>query len=323
MQSTKIKINIYSFSSLLMMAICLLYQAFGAEVAPDKDEARGAPTIQIWVPTGIVGDDYWIYLNGHLLIIPPNRVANWTGKETILESGKDGWEIWSRKGFELKMHNENYDNLINYLNSGSEERLHLFQKVELTVPPGSNTIEMANLTEGSRKNPGTTSSFPFVISRKYVVDVEQGPPARVYIAPPSDWSPAKQFPAVHAVLGRPDIEYLAQLSQHFTDDLPIVLALWKVFIASKGHLDGVVVLELPLAQGGAREFNADQICRIAKRVLEEHSNFPTQKQLEEARKKYPNAASVYIKYEELMKQHNDKFKFLRELAEMKTSAAGH
>ena len=42
-----------------------------AEHAPKPAPAR----LTVWVPSGVVGNNYWIYVNGHIVSAPPSPVG--------------------------------------------------------------------------------------------------------------------------------------------------------------------------------------------------------------------------------------------------------
>jgi len=53
-----------------------------AEVQPNVDDANPEnaadakeDTLKVWVPAGFVGNEYWVYLNGHIVSSPAQRKA--------------------------------------------------------------------------------------------------------------------------------------------------------------------------------------------------------------------------------------------------------
>jgi hypothetical protein len=152
--------------------------------------------LTVWVPSGVVGSDYWIYVNGHIVSAPPHPTSD-AGSGVVAMKSKKGWQIFGQNGLVLKeIHDDGWDRDFSpyALDAESREALHLFQPVELPLSAGKYKIDMAVLLPG----PFYKSSFPFVISAGWEVDVEPGKPKQLYLSVPDAWEQGIVVPAMAA-----------------------------------------------------------------------------------------------------------------------------
>jgi hypothetical protein len=283
-----------------------LTQAAVAQRASRQSPRSAIGNLKIWVPAGMIGDDYWIYVNGHLTSAPPHGPAIPKSKDFLtIQSGyvgsggvmtrRDGWDLWTGDGLALAMRHEEYDNrLIPYINAG--DKLHVFQVVELPLAPETYTIEVALYSPSYSDH--TERSFPFVITRKYVVEVRPGQTTQLYPGVPDDWDSLGFYPA-RAVRGLcnvgaapPDVDELKRLVTQlegivraYMDD-PMVKLLRGLDRPSLSRPKGTVVLDLPPAQGGPRELDATQVRAIAGAISARHA-FPDRSAITECQRRFP------------------------------------
>jgi hypothetical protein len=297
------------------------------EAAPDPEPASGK--LKVWVPAGIIGDDYWIYLDGRIASAPPrgttdpkrrDLVVTQTG--TLSHGTGDGWEIWGRDGMLLRMHHENYDNLISYINStpgvsscslkkagdscpleeASRDGAGMFRAFEISVQPDKYTVEVEILSPGNMhgNTVGSPVTFPFVITRKYVVDVGPRQAPEIYVAVPDGWSETRLSQALMARRLCPqsaappdDIQLQGWLKQYMDD--PVVKGLRGADTSSKG----VVLLDLPAAQGGEREFDGSQVLYIAD-AISARGYLPDHREVQECRELFPQFSRSYAAYDKTL-----------------------
>ena len=133
---------------------------------------------------------------------------------------------------------------------------------------GKYTVEVAYLSQNR-----FYSSFPFAISRKFTAIVGSGQSLDLYIGIPDDWSRveiAKAAKPHNSCANKSgEISYLSQQLDTYLDD-PVVQALTALQESSPSGPDDIVVLKLPPAQGGKREYDSNQIRLMANAVLDDY-----------------------------------------------------
>jgi hypothetical protein len=311
----------------------LLPHANAAQANSNDSDRPEDGRLKIWVPAGIVGDDYWIYLNGSIVRSPPrvptdrrrrDIMTDQTGNQNVGRG--DGWVI-EAQGYRLEIHHEDYDNDFHlpddcdmkrggtgcYLSAASGDTQHLFQAFQLSLPPGKYTVEIAMLpVEQARGNSGY-SSFPFVITRKHVVDVRPDDKTQLDVGVPDDWIDSPRggplLPVFCPDSPYPPNGYYVDRLRGYMDD-PIVKALQYVADESS---QGVVVLHLPQAQGGEREFDGKQITYIADAIAHLYRH-ASHREVEECRSKFPEFAPAYTEYDELISVVDNDIARFRKLA---------
>ncbi len=318
----------------LRYSILLILFFVTAGLSPHTSAAQTGPRsaagkLKIWVPAGMIGDDYWIYLNGRLRSAPPRgpdpRNQNFiTVPLGNVGSGgnqvREGWEIWTAQGSVLRMRHEEYDNrLNNYINSPAGDTLHFFRAVELSLPPEKYTVEILILSRGT--GPGgnySGSSFPFVITRKYVVDVRPGQMAQIYPGVPDAWSDVRAIPAVRAYRVcpggpvAPDVEQLQSWARGYMDD-PVLQTIRGAGASTRARRKGVVVLDLPPEQGGEREFDGGQVGHMLNAVLAQHE-LPNHSDVADCQKRYPQFSQSYAVYDKIISDIDKDIESVRKLA---------
>jgi hypothetical protein len=241
------------------------------------------------VPAGVVGDKYWIYLNGDIVSAPPHATSDPTNHDLVVlgptKGGTKGWEIWTAKGRILKGQYGTWDDSILVNNFSVIRTLHIFQAVKLSLPAGKYVFEVAFLSHGS--------SFPFVITQKTDVDLPQNSLSEYYSGIPDDWSDTPEIEAVPTLCNGsspPDTDQLKNWIKAYTDDKMVTLLRGAV-----SQPEGVVELNLPAEQGGSREFDASQIGYIVDRISYRHRHY-NQRDIADCRRRYPQFSESYAAY---------------------------
>jgi hypothetical protein len=217
----------------------------------------------------------------------------------VAHHNENGWLVRSEKGPVLRMQHER----IFFFESG--DATGLFQLFEISLPPGNYTVEVAILSEGNIHDGFVTarSSFPFVITRKYVEDVSPDRATEVKVAIPDDWTQggigAVAEPQICGGTSPPDIDQLRHFITAYMDD-PVVKALRGVDPSLLAEPDGVVALNLPLAQGGMREFDGVQVGYIAEAVRSRHYMIGTHEQVASCLKHFPQFSDAYAEYDKMI-----------------------
>jgi hypothetical protein len=300
---------------LLFLLVC---SALPARAGTAKGGSNNSPrsavgTLKVWVPAGVIGDDYWLYVDGKIVSAPPhnslgrgerNYLVMATGVLKSQSKRGDGWQIVTNQNHVLKMHNAEFENLGSFLQSENESREvlspPLFQAVELRLPPGKYNVELAIFSPGNIHGliSGTPSSFPFAITPKIPFGIQSAHTTEFHLAVPDEWSENVAPIALpeHRVCpdrdpSPPDRNQLERWLKDYTDD-PIVMALGEADSTSQN----VIVLDLPLTRGGKREFDGCQIRYITDAILASH-NVPDHAEIEECRSLFPQYSQAYAGYD--------------------------
>jgi hypothetical protein len=298
---------------LLLMASALSPCASAVEGSHNNSSRPAAGTLKVWVPAGMIGDEYWIYVNGKIVSAPPHNSLDLAGRNyLVMATGLlksqskrgDGWQIVTHQNHVLKMHNADYENLGSFLQSENESGEVLsppiFQAVELRLPPGKYNLELAIHSPGNVHGlmGGTPNSFPFAITPKIPFGIQPGNTTEFHLAVPDQWSAIVAPVAAQAHRAcpgddpsPPDRNQLERWLNDYTDD-PSVKALGEADLTSKR----TVVLDLPPASGGQREFDGNQIRHITDAILASH-DVPDHEEIEECRKLFPQYSQAYTVYD--------------------------
>jgi len=302
-----------------LVASALLSGLQAAQTRSNQARHAMGGTFKIWVPAGMIGDNYWIYLNGHIASAPPRGTSDPRNNNlVVVPSGKldahgkrttiDGWELWGANGRVLKMKHENYEGLTDYINSESGDALHIFQVTELPLHTGKYTVEVAMLS--GAPSSGTVLSanpFPFVVTRKYVVDVGTDQPTRLYVAVPDNWSSNPEpIPALAAnrvcpasTAAAPDVDQMKGWIEDYKTD-PAVMMLHDARATLPAQTNGIVVLARPVAPGGPREFDGSQVRDIVDTIAARHV-FPSEDEVAACQARFPQFSESYGVYGNLIR----------------------
>ena len=101
-----------------------------ANADPKAPPGSGLGQLKVWVPVGVIHDNYWIYLNGHIVSAPPHHAPDAGSRNFVSVKTHDGWEIWTKDGLILRsIHDQGWDNRYDpyALSLASRDALHLFQ----------------------------------------------------------------------------------------------------------------------------------------------------------------------------------------------------
>ena len=284
-----------------------------------------AGQLKIFVPVGMIGDDFWLYLNDHLESSPPHGTPEIADRDFIqvplhkggINGPPNGWEIWGTKGRYLAMSQEIFTGLNGFVHSGNKAVEQLFQPVVLTLKPAKYSLELVISSTGNRPN-----SFPFVVTRKYEVTVPGGDTAQLYIAVPDNWSGTPTAMALpvnrvcpQAIWGQtpqaPDLDQLQRWINDYDSD-PMVQVLHRA-VAARSARSKTVVLNLPPSQGGSREFDDRQVRNIVAALEGSHS-LPTHREVKQCMEKAPQFTRTYTEYDRLLTDLDQEIESFRKLA---------
>ena len=316
--ASPVAVTRYSIQLILLLVLIGIPRQTNAMLNDAPKSVSGRLTV--WVPSGVVGNNYWIYVNGHIVSAPPHNPSNpGSGNFTAVKT-KKGWEVWTQRGLILRMiHDGGWDRDFSpyVLDAESREALHLFQPVELPLSTGKHKVDIAVLLPG----PFYKSSFPFVISAGWEVDVEPGKPTQLYLSIPDAWENSSIMPAAPAgaqsnkacpgnVPSAPNRDQVKQKISTYKDD-PIANAL-RTANARLSHPNHVVLLDLPSEQGSPREFDGAQILAIVA-AISEHNDLPSQSDIQNCQRQYPQFSKSYAMYGDLIRFVNDELESFRKL----------
>jgi hypothetical protein len=240
-------------------------QALPASAAGARTAHPITGTLVIRVPAGIIGTQYWVYVNGDIVSAPPHEPFPTFAPDTIVVPLDNGMELWNQSGRVLGVENERYTHR-------PQDFEKAFQSIELTNVSAPSRYEVTLMVAGNPKD-GSLSWFPFVTTaNKQRIEIAAGETATLDLAPPREWAPgprAARLKALPSNFGAP-----AELARQWQDELqkqmklydedPVVRALLPVatqFSAAQPARARVEV-ELPLALGGRRTLDAAQIDAI-------------------------------------------------------------
>ena len=303
------------FITLILFFLLAAYPHHGHAASPKATRSAGG-TLQVWVPAGLIGDDYWIYLNGHIVSAPPHHTPESTGS-LIKMKVSSGWELWNAEGLMLKtVRDDGWDR--NYspyaLDAAARDALHLFQPVELPLAAGNYQIDLLVLPQSSFFN----SSFPFVASSGWQTEVRKGKTTQLFLSIPyhltDNSGAARAVPMYRVCPGGPtppNIEQLQGWIKEYLDD-PLVKLLRSASVTS--HHKGRVVLDLPPEQGGTREFDGKQIRHIADTITNRH-DFPNQSDVNDCQQRFPQFSKSYAQYGKLLSVIDQDLEKFRKLAD--------
>lgn len=295
-----------------------------AEVQPNVVDANvgggsGAEgTLTVWVPAGFTGDNFWIYLDGHLVSAPPHG----SGKKTPMGfHGQDGaWLILpggipsgllSRNG--QFVDSETYRSYLHTnLNVKSGDSKGVFYPVTIPIQTGRYTVEVAYLS-----NDPNRSSLPFAFSPKYIANVAAGSSTELHIGVPNDWTNSEPAISVMPPMNcndKPDVSYVAREIHTYLND-PVVQALIQYQASS--NADGIVTINLPPALGGSREYDSAQIKHVASAILDRYYNIDHAAHLsfiEDCKNSHPEWSLSLDEYEKLINDAKEGLQSAHKLA---------
>jgi len=272
------------------------------------------------VLAGLVGDDYWIYLNGHVVDAPP-REKRERFNEKIMVSIDDGNRKlyylddnhWINIYLDGKFTTNTQSYIDRFVDPASGDANHLFYPVDLRLIPGKYAVEVAYLTHG--QNGG--NSFPFVLTERFFVDIDSSNDRKTeYIGVPNDWDvdhARAELAQCTADGGGPELGLITEDIKNYLND-PVVHALQRLDFSMTSGPKGLVVLNLPEALGGVREFDRNQIKYMANEILENYQEYPSHETVADCKKN--NAAEFsesYDEYDKLISDFESQLQFFHSL----------
>jgi hypothetical protein len=110
----------------------------------------------------------------------------------------------------------------------------------------------------------------------------------------------------------PDVDQLQRWVKEYTDD-PVVKTLRGVDASSLSGPKGIVVLSLPPAQGGSREFDGKQISYIVE-AISAGRKLPNHSDVAECQRRFPQFSRSYAEYDKMINFIDDDMESFRKLA---------
>ena len=271
---------------------CAVVEVCGAAPQVAAADRVTAGTIKIWMPAGMVGADYWIYVDGHVVGGPPHEALP---HDTVMVKMSDGWQAWDRDGVVLATHHENWDGrLASYIRSDPPDPQHIFQATEFVFPPGTYSVQGMLLAPHN-------STFPFILTKTYSVEVKTGQATQLYIAVPDGWwngpalVPARAIRAFCPSSSQlPDFDELQRWASDYMAE-PMVQLLQEASSGVRSPGQHVVTLALPAEQGGPREFDGAALAALVDAVTLNNA-FPQQDEIARCAARYPGYAGPYASY---------------------------
>ncbi len=300
------------------MILALLAMALRPSPASaDSGGGSGAMgDLKIWVPTGIIGEEYWIYVNGN--VISPRSHQRSGGSEVLAVSVPGGWEIWSSKGLILRSTPGGWDNRHDpyALSAASLNALHLFEAIDVPLPAGPYTVDLVSLSGPFPQR----NSFPFALDAGWKVDLKPRQTRQLFLEIPAEYSLTPHNLAQRAYRLCSDAEKPISPTEQpwfkrnifgFLND-PLVSALRVARImASPG--DRTVVLKLPANLGGTRKFDGLQISHMVD-ALEYSWRLPEKKEVEDCKQRNPEFRASYAVTEKTIAQIDNDLQSFRDFA---------
>jgi hypothetical protein len=292
----------------LLFALSVIPAHLGAQTAGTKHN-RGPQTgtLRVWIPAGIIGGSYWIYLNGHIVSAAPHRTRDVRRGDFTLHRTDNGWALftteccsWAQDGRFLETVHENWDRSVTTYVDSEGDPFHLFQPFDFALPPGEDTVEVAIRSAGD-------DAFPFVITGKWVRNVQRGRTTRIFIAVPDTWRDPEMVAAAAGTelcwdnsTGLPDVAGLERWVAVYMQD-PMVKVLRGLKAATPAGSKGAVVLPLPPDEGGPREFDGGEIEYIVNSVSARFPR-PSQSEITDCQARFPKYPKVYAAYSDMIRQ---------------------
>jgi len=311
-----------------------LLAAAAASEAAKNQALLDMGTLKLWVPAGVVGDDYWVYLNGHIVSAPPHGTRKQSDyflshvERGLGDDNKEGWNLETYDlGESLYIRDGAFlmsDSLRRYIdrnfNPSSGDAKHLFYPVDLHLRAGKYIVEVLYLSKSSSGWAGfkVGDSFPFAISPKYIASVKKDGMAHLRIGVPNDWN---DYPGTRAKTqacnifnGRPNMDQIIHGIQSYMAD-PVVQALRTLDVSILSQPKGIVVLGLPPAYGGAREFEVSQITYIANAILYNYEvGYPEHEDIVKCRHDYPGLSQTYDELDMMVSDLESQLQLVHTLA---------
>jgi hypothetical protein len=290
-------------SILLALAVAAPLVVLNAEDSRSQSRSSSG-SIHVLVPAAIIGDNYWIYLNGQIVNAPPHSNAV-NPKASGLTSVTTPWgrKIYNDHGLVLEMGNEDcgcvagttcYSSVLQYPQP-------IFQEVILpNFPPGTYTLDAFYVNDNPTV-PFRVTHFPFVITRSHTFALTAGGEVHRCLAIPKEWSnwalPASAAPPCENA--PVDEQIVKGWAERYAHD-PIVVALNAVSIAIRSPSAHTVMLNLPAEHGGRREFDGKQIALMVDGILQYHSIPSEDKGPNDCERLYPQYAGSWYQYHQIL-----------------------
>jgi hypothetical protein len=256
----------HPFRGMLLAALIGLCPAV-AQVVPTARPLLG--TLAVEVPAGIIGTDYWVYVNKHIVSAPPHD--DFASLNPVQIATPHGYNYVGPDGFLFSTEGNTYGRFADGIEST------LFQEVTVKLAPGNYVVEV--LAKARQREWTGSRVFPFLVKdSRYTVQVEPGGTTTVRAVPPPGWGVPEAIGAAAAEMAPADARAIAlRENDHFEANAkayyadPVVKALVNTMIAfsSSPPFRPTVYVDLPETAGGPRELDATQIDLIVDAAVEQ------------------------------------------------------
>jgi hypothetical protein len=229
---------------------------------PPEARAQAAPpdttivrpltgTLHILVPTGLLGADYWVYVNDRLVSEPPHDLATTlAAKDLVRVPTGDGFEFWDGKGRVIATVGDRFT----FLREDMKGEHVLFTDLSLPIAPG--TYEVAVMARAM-----TDESYPFSLVQTKA-QVVGGQTSDVMMTFPRNYNigPVSAPPRAAIGCSTAAADELRDIQQRYSADrLARALQQLEAAFGYNPPQQPTAILDLPEAWGGAREYSAAQI----------------------------------------------------------------
>lgn len=226
----------------------------GATPASTPLAASATAEIDARVATGVLGSDFWLYLDGRLVSRPPEKVTASLRRvpHTLLAVG-DGQGlkyVWNGGVLE-----SDGDEITRF--EPGEPPQTAFDDIRLTTTRGRHEVLL--MTPGFAGR-----GYPFAVTRR-TVTAAAGGPAQVTLAVPLGLRNAGQATPPRAALGCPltlGSQVAREEAAFQSDPLASTLMVLQDRLRNGAVHGPTVRLALPPAMGGTLEYDADQVSRM-------------------------------------------------------------
>jgi hypothetical protein len=256
----------YSFRGVLVAAALIGLCPAVAQVVPTARPLLG--TLVVEVPAGIIGTDYWVYVNKHIVSAPPHD--DFASLNPVQITTPHGYDYFGPDGLIVSTEGNSYARFAN------EAESTLFQEVTVKVAPGSYVVEV--LAKAGRREWTGSHVFPFLVKdSRYTVQVDPGGTATVKAVPPPGWGVSAAIGAsaaettlsdARAIAVRENDRFEGNAKAYYADPVVKVLVNTMIAFSSSPPFRPTVYVDLPETAGGPRELDAAQIDLIVDAAVE-------------------------------------------------------
>lgn len=262
----------------------------------------GMGTLVIDIPSGLLTEKHWLYVDGRIVGGPLGPLQNTAVKSIVAVNVQEGVEFWDHEGVAAKFQNRR----LTYFRPTIYDQI--FQQTKTQVPEGVHVIELLV------RLPRSATAFPFSIT-KVDVDLDGGQTLPVQLG--MDQNAVSAIPAALAepypsLRGRTYEKWLADLQEEFqsrvrsyaSDAIAQEARMAVARLRPPPPANARIVLDLPASAGGKREFDPEQVAAIVSQLQRYVYR------MDAANRQIASGApapvqSAFVTFEAEVKRHND------------------